>query len=72
MRAAFEIEDAPDASARARRIVRSYGLPLLIALAFLLMTLLVPTVDRTVPADPTPTATSPESPGDAMQERRAR
>lgn len=37
-------------SPRARRLFRSYGLLILIAIAFLLMAIFVSTVDRTVPA----------------------
>jgi hypothetical protein len=38
-------------SPRLRRLIRSYGLLILIAIAFLLMAIFVSTVDRTVPAD---------------------
>lgn len=41
----------PRLSPRTNRLIRSYGLIVLIALAFLLMAMLVRTVDRTVPAD---------------------
>lgn len=51
MRAAFEIGAEPSSSARARRLLRSYGLLLLLAIAFLVMVLSVPTADRTVPAE---------------------
>lgn len=42
---------SPRLSPRTNRLIRSYGLIVLIALAFLLMAMLVRTVDRTVPAD---------------------
>lgn len=46
-----ELLMSPRLSPRAHRLIRSYGLLILIALAFLLMAMLVRTVDRTVPAD---------------------
>lgn len=42
---------SPRLSLRTRRLIRSYGLLILIALGFLLMAMLVRTVDRTVPVD---------------------
>lgn len=42
---------SPRLNPRSRRLIRSYGLLALIAIAFLLMAMFVRTVDRTVPAD---------------------
>lgn len=42
---------SPRISPRTKRLIRSYGLLVAIAIAFLLIAMLVRTVDRTVPAD---------------------
>jgi len=50
-------------SPTAARLLRSYGLVLLIALVFLVVVLFVPTLDRTVPVEPSGMAPSFAPPG---------
>ena len=44
----------PMLSPRGRRLVRSYGLLVLIAIGFILLAMFVPEVDRTVPVESAP------------------